>query len=86
MKAKITANKRFQISKIDDRLYGSFIEHIGRAIYGGVYEPDHPAADDMGFRGDVIEQVKTLNVPVVRYPGGNFGALPLSRHKKERFL
>ena len=72
MKAKITANKNFQISKIDDRLYGSFIEHIGRAIYGGVYEPDHPAADDMGFRGDVIEQVKTLNVPVVRYPGGNF--------------
>ena len=72
MKAKITANRNFQISKIDDRLYGSFIEHLGRAIYGGVYEPEHPTADDMGFRRDVIEQVKTLNVPIVRYPGGNF--------------
>ncbi|MBE6667563.1 MAG: alpha-N-arabinofuranosidase [Ruminococcaceae bacterium] len=72
MKAKIIVNKNFRISEIDKRLYGSFIEHLGRAIYGGVYEPKHPTADDMGFRGDVIEQVKTLNVPVVRYPGGNF--------------
>lgn len=72
MKAKITVNKSFQISEIDKRLYGSFIEHLGRAIYGGVYEPEHPTADDKGFRGDVTEQVKKLNVPIVRYPGGNF--------------
>ena len=72
MKARITVNKNFRIDEIDKRLYGSFIEHLGRAIYGGVYEPEHPTSDDMGFRGDVIDAVKELNVPVVRYPGGNF--------------
>ena len=51
---------------------GSFIEHLGRAVYGGIYEPGHATADDMGFRGDVMEMVKQLNVPIVRYPGGNF--------------
>ena len=72
MKAKLTANKRFIIGEIDRRIYGSFIEHLGRAVYGGIYEPTHPTADDQGFRGDVIELVKKLGVPIVRYPGGNF--------------
>ena len=72
MKAKITANKKFIIGEIDRRIYGSFIEHIGRAVYGGIYEPTHPTADDQGFRKDVLELVKKLNVPIVRYPGGNF--------------
>ena len=72
MKAKITIDKNKTISKIDDRLYGSFIEHLGRAVYGGIYEPSHKTADDMGFRGDVIEMIKELNVPIIRYPGGNF--------------
>ncbi|MBQ2733036.1 MAG: alpha-N-arabinofuranosidase, partial [Clostridia bacterium] len=72
MKAKITANKRFIIGDIDRRIYGSFIEQLGRAVYEGIYEPDHPTADDQGFRGDVLELVKKLNVPIVRYPGGNF--------------
>ncbi len=72
MNAKITINKNKQISKIDDRIYGSFIEHLGRAVYGGIYEPNHKTADDMGFRGDVMDMVKSLNVPIVRYPGGNF--------------
>lgn len=72
MKAKITIDKNKAISKIDDRLYGSFIEHLGRAVYGGIYEPSHKTADDMGFRGDVLEAVKELNIPLVRYPGGNF--------------
>jgi alpha-N-arabinofuranosidase len=72
MKAKIQFSKDAIVSKIDDRIYGSFIEHLGRAIYGGIYEPDHPTADDKGFRGDVLELVKQLKVPVVRYPGGNF--------------
>ena len=72
MKAKITANKRFIIGDIDRRIYGSFIEQLGRAVYEGIYEPDHPTADDCGFRGDVLELVKKLNVPIVRYPGGNF--------------
>lgn len=57
---------------VDNRLFGSFLEHMGRAIYGGIYEPDHPTADENGFRKDVLELVKELNVSVVRYPGGNF--------------
>ncbi len=61
-----------EIGKIDRRLFGSFIEHLGRAVYGGIYEPDHPSADKNGFRGDVLEVVKELKVPVIRYPGGNF--------------
>jgi alpha-N-arabinofuranosidase len=72
MKAKLIVNKNYEIGKIDDRIYGSFIEHLGRAVYGGIYEPTHESADDMGFRGDVIDMVKQLNVPIVRYPGGNF--------------
>ncbi len=72
MKAKLLVNKNFVIGDIDNRLYGSFIEHLGRAIYGGVYDPGHACADDMGFRKDVIDLVKELNVPIVRYPGGNF--------------
>lgn len=72
MKAKITLAKEFRIGEIDKRVYGSFIEHLGRAVYGGIYEPDHPTADENGFRQDVIDLVKKLNVPIVRYPGGNF--------------
>jgi alpha-N-arabinofuranosidase len=71
-KAKITINKNYKIGKIDDRIYGSFVEHLGRCVYGGIYEPDHPNAGSDGFRKDVIELVKELNIPVIRYPGGNF--------------
>jgi len=60
------------ISEIDDRLYGSVVEHLGRAVYGGVYEPTHPTADEDGFRGDTAALVRELGVPVIRYPGGNF--------------
>lgn len=72
MHAKITAHKDYTISKIDPRLYGSFIEHMGRAVYTGIYEPDHPTADENGMRKDVMELVRELDVPIVRYPGGNF--------------
>lgn len=71
LKAKMVLDKSYSISEIDNRIYGSFIEHLGRAVYGGIYEPDHPEADDQGFRKDVIDLVKELNVPIVRYPGGN---------------
>lgn len=70
--ARITLDPAFKIGEIDPRLFGSFVEHLGRAVYGGIYEPDHPTADDLGFRGDVLELVRELNVPFVRYPGGNF--------------
>ncbi len=72
MKTKITANKKFTIGGIDRRIYGSFIEHLGRAVYGGIYEPSHCTADDLGFRTDVLNLVKKIGVPIVRYPGGNF--------------
>ena len=71
-KASMILHKDFIIGKVDKRLYGSFIEHLGRAVYGGIYEPGHPEADEQGFRKDVIEMVKKLGVPLVRYPGGNF--------------
>lgn len=70
--AKLTVEKDFRISEIDKRIYGSFIEHLGRAVYGGIYEPGHPTADAEGFRQDVIDLVKELDIPIVRYPGGNF--------------
>ena len=72
MKATLRFSKADPIAPVDPRLYGSFIEHLGRAVYGGIYEPGHPTADDMGFRGDVLALVKQLGVPLVRYPGGNF--------------
>jgi alpha-L-arabinofuranosidase len=70
--AKITIDPDFHIGEIDPRLFGAFAEHLGRCIYGGLYEPDHPTADDLGFRQDVLGMVKELQVPIVRYPGGNF--------------
>lgn len=72
LRAKLIVDKDFIISEIDDRVYGSFIEHLGRAVYGGIFEPDHPTADEHGFRQDVLELVQKLNIPIIRYPGGNF--------------
>jgi alpha-N-arabinofuranosidase len=70
--ASMVIDKEFIIGEIDDKLYGSFIEHLGRAVYSGIYQPNHPSADEDGFRRDVIELVKELRVPIIRYPGGNF--------------
>jgi len=72
MKAKVKIDVNNIISEIDNRIYGSFIEHLGRAVYEGIYEPGHETADDMGFRQDVMELIKEIDVPIVRYPGGNF--------------
>lgn len=72
MKATVTAHSAFTIAPIDERIYGAFLEHLGRAIYTGIYEPGHSTADENGMRGDVADLVKELNVPMVRYPGGNF--------------
>jgi alpha-N-arabinofuranosidase len=59
-------------SELDPRLLGAFLEHLGRAVYTGVYDPKSPLADANGFRTDVIAAVKGLRVPIIRYPGGNF--------------
>lgn len=72
VKARIKIRFDDAVGQTDPRLFGSFIEHLGRAVYGGIYEPGHETADDMGFRQDVLALVKRLRVPIVRYPGGNF--------------
>ena len=71
-KAKMIVDKAFKISEVDRRIYGSFIEHLGRAVYDGIYQPGNPLSDEDGFRTDVLEMVRELNVPIIRYPGGNF--------------
>lgn len=72
MKTKVTVVKDFTVGITDPNLFGSFVEHLGRSIYTGIYEPTHPDADSQGFRNDVIKLVKDLHVSLVRYPGGNF--------------
>jgi alpha-N-arabinofuranosidase len=72
VKAHVVAHARFTVADIDKRMYGSFLEHLGRAIYTGIYEPGHPTADEHGMRRDVIDLVRDLDTPVCRYPGGNF--------------
>ena len=72
LNARITFEKEFEIGKIDKRIYGSFVEHLGRCVYGGIYEKGHPTADADGFREDVAALAKELGVQIVRYPGGNF--------------
>ena len=70
--AKIIYDKNFVIGRVDDRMYGSFVEHLGRCMYNGIYQPDHPEADENGFRSDVVRLVRELGVTGIRYPGGNF--------------
>jgi alpha-N-arabinofuranosidase len=72
LNARISLDRELIKAPIDERLFGSFIEHLGRAIYGGIYEPGHPSSDEEGFRTDVLELVRELRVPIIRYPGGNY--------------
>lgn len=68
----ILVNKNLKIGTIQDELYSSFIEHLGRCVYGGIYQPTHPEADEEGFRKDSIKAIKELKMSLIRYPGGNF--------------
>jgi len=70
--ARLTINTAATIGAINPRLFGSFVEQLGRSVYDGIYEPGHPLANVDGFRTDVIELVKELGVTAIRYPGGNF--------------
>lgn len=72
LKANLIVDKDFVVGEIDERIYGSFVEHLGRAVYNGLYEPGHPSAGEDGLREDVLALVRELRVPIVRYPGGNF--------------
>ncbi len=69
---KVLIDRDFIIGETDRRLFGAFVEHLGRCIYGGLYEPEHPLADSRGFRKDVLALVKELGPTIMRYPGGNF--------------
>ena len=70
--ARVTIQADRHVGPVNPRLYGSFVEHLGRSVYNGLYEPGHPTADSDGFRQDVVELVKELGVTTIRYPGGNF--------------
>ncbi len=70
--AQVYVDTRRTISPIDKNLFGSFLEHLGRAIYGGVYDPGSKLSDSNGFRKDVLNEIRQLGVPIIRYPGGNF--------------
>lgn len=71
-KASLLLDKDSVISRVDERLFGSFIEHLGRAVYGGIYDPGNPKSNQHGYRQDVLVLVKRLKIPLIRYPGGNF--------------
>jgi hypothetical protein len=70
MLATLHLDTGFHVGEIDRRIFGGFIEHLGRAVYGGIYDPGSPLSDERGFRRDVLEALRGLRLPVVRYPGG----------------
>jgi alpha-N-arabinofuranosidase len=70
--ARLTLNPAFTVGPVRRATFGSFVEHLGRCVYTGIYEPGHASADANGFRGDVLELVRELGVSTIRYPGGNF--------------
>ncbi|MHA7178932.1 arabinosylfuranosidase ArfA [Arthrobacter sp. MDB2-24] len=70
--ARLTLDPHFTVGPINRNIFGGFVEHLGRHVYDGIYEPGHATADDEGFRQDVIELVKEMGVSTIRYPGGNF--------------
>ena len=70
--ADLVLDPAFIVAPVRRRTFGSFVEHLGRCVYTGIFEPGHPSADENGFRGDVLELVRELGVSTVRYPGGNF--------------
>lgn len=70
--ARVYVDSRRTIAPLDRNLFGSFLEHLGRAIYEGIYEPGSKLSDASGFRKDVLNEIRQMGVPIIRYPGGNF--------------
>jgi alpha-N-arabinofuranosidase len=70
--ARIILDSDFTVAQLDRRLFGAFVEHMGRCVYTGIFEPGHPTADKNGFRHDVLDLVRELGPTIIRYPGGNF--------------
>src|SRR6185312_2040792 len=71
-RTQIYVDSRRTVASLDRRLFGSFLEHLGRAVYDGIYDPGSPLSDSQGFRTDVLDLVRKMGVPIIRYPGGNF--------------
>ena len=82
----IALDRSASVAPVNRRLFGSFVEHLGRCVYNGLYEPGHPTANEDGFRLDVVELVKELGSTTIRYPGGNFvsGFSPGTRWRRTR--
>lgn len=72
IRSRLTLDREFIIGPLDRRVFGAFVEHLGRCVYTGIYEPGHPTADERGFRRDVLALTRELGATIVRYPGGNF--------------
>jgi alpha-L-arabinofuranosidase len=72
--ARIKIDTERVIGDIDPKIYGNFIEHLGRCIDGGVFEEKSPLSDANGYRKDVMDAVRKLNVTLLRWPGGNFSS------------
>ncbi|HEX5422157.1 MAG TPA: alpha-N-arabinofuranosidase [Candidatus Acidoferrales bacterium] len=70
--SRVYVDSRRTIGALDPNVFGSFLEHLGRAIYDGIYDPGSKLSDANGFRTDVMDQIRKLGVPIIRYPGGNF--------------
>ena len=68
----LSLDPAFRVAPVRRRTFGAFVEHLGRCVYTGIYEPEHPTADEDGFRSDVLALTRELGVSSVRYPGGNF--------------
>src|SRR5215218_3141408 len=72
IRTRLTLDRDFVVGPLDRRIFGAFVEHLGRCVYTGIYEPGHATADKNGFRGDVLALARELGATLVRYPGGNF--------------
>ena len=70
--ASVFLHTEHRVAPVDERIFGGFLEHLGRAVYGGVYDPGNSLSDERGFRTDVLDVLRPLRMPMVRYPGGNF--------------
>jgi len=72
MLAAVRLDTQFHVGSVDRRIFGGFLEHVGRAVYEGIFDPDSPRSDAQGFREDVLDALQTLGMSLIRYPGGNF--------------
>ncbi|MEN4098564.1 MAG: alpha-N-arabinofuranosidase, partial [Anaerolineaceae bacterium] len=73
-KTRIVLDPAYTIAPVDPRIFGGFLEHLGRGIYEGVYHPQASSADENGLRKDVLGALGRLNLTAMRYPGGNFAS------------